>query len=58
MFLFLPQLLRSEAPPPPAPSEAPKDNESLAELLESFKQAKSRANLSMNDARVCGQKRC
>src|SRR5437899_2059508 len=36
VFLFLTQLLLSEAPPPPAPSEAPKDSESLAELLESF----------------------
>jgi hypothetical protein len=43
VFLFLPQLLRSETPPPPAPSQAPKDDKSLAELLESFKQARKKA---------------
>jgi hypothetical protein len=43
VFLFLPQLLRSEAPPPVAPTEPPKDDKSFAELLEAFKLAKKNA---------------
>ena len=42
VFLFLPQLLSDErgAAPPPAPTAAPQDNKSLAELLETFRDAK------------------
>ena len=42
VFLFLPQLLSTErdAAPPPAPMAAPQDDKSLAELLETFRDAK------------------
>ena len=43
VFLFLPHLLGSDAAPPAAPMEAPKDSKSFAELLESFKAAKKNA---------------
>ena len=41
VFLFLPQLLGAgRATPPPAPTAAPQDEKSLADLLETFKDAK------------------
>jgi hypothetical protein len=43
VFLFLPELLsdhRGEAPPAPAATAAPRDEKSLADLLETFKEAK------------------
>ncbi|HVQ13004.1 MAG TPA: hypothetical protein VMS40_05410, partial [Vicinamibacterales bacterium] len=42
VFLFLPQLLsdRRGATPAPAPTAAPKDDKSLADLLETFRDAK------------------
>ena len=52
VFLFLPQLLTSSAlpahhqvanPPQPAPTAAPKDNASLAELFRTFEAAKAAA---------------
>ena len=45
VFMFLPQLLGTGNGPTPAaaPSAAPKDEKSLAELLESFKEAKADA---------------
>lgn len=43
VFLFLPQLLQSDAAPPAAAMEAPRDDQSFAELLDRFKQAKKKA---------------
>jgi hypothetical protein len=43
VFLFLPQLLGTDTAPPPAPSSAPADDQSLAELLDLFKQTKKTA---------------
>ena len=44
VFLFLPELLRGDTAmakvPPPAPSQAPMDGTSLADLLQGFRQAK------------------
>ena len=40
VFLFLPQLLNSDAAPPAAPTAAPADTKSFADLMETFKQAK------------------
>ncbi len=42
VFLFLPHLLELEEVPPAAPTAAPKDVKSFAELLETFKEAKER----------------
>ncbi|HXH37424.1 MAG TPA: TRAFs-binding domain-containing protein [Thermoanaerobaculia bacterium] len=42
VYLFLPQLLESEEAPRAAPTAAPKDDKSFAELLETFKEAKDR----------------
>jgi hypothetical protein len=41
VFLFLPQLLNSDAAPPAAPTAAPADSKSFADLMETFKQAKN-----------------
>jgi hypothetical protein len=41
VFLFLPQLLNSDAAPPAAPTAAPADTKSFADLMETFKQAKN-----------------
>jgi hypothetical protein len=48
VFLFLPQLLRSDVAPPVAPMEPPKDDKSFAELLEAFKQAKKNARKAVD----------
>jgi len=41
VFLFLPSLQGKDAPPPPAPTTAPQDAKSFADLMESVKQAKT-----------------
>lgn len=41
VFLFLPKLLNQPSPPPPAPMEAPQDDNSFADLMESFRHAKA-----------------
>jgi hypothetical protein len=41
VFLFLPKLLGEPFPPPPAPMEAPRDEKSFADLMESLRQAKA-----------------
>ena len=41
VFLFLPDLLGEQSPPPPAPTAAPRDDKSFADLLQSLRQAKA-----------------
>lgn len=41
VFLFLPKLLGEQSPPPPAPTQAPRDDKSFADLMESLRQAKA-----------------
>jgi len=41
VFLFRPELLGHSAPPAPASTEAPRDNKSFADLLETLTQAKA-----------------
>jgi hypothetical protein len=41
VFLFLPKLLGDQSPPPPAPTAAPRDDKSFADLMESLRQAKA-----------------
>jgi hypothetical protein len=41
VFLFLPKLLNEPSPPPPASTEAPQDDKSFADLMDSLHQAKA-----------------